>query len=85
MVNPKKVGDEYQKKFTSTEPNLEFYQYSIPVEKAEQILAEVIDEIYLDMKEDIVHYENRSNKFGSFKEKVKQEFHNKVKDYVKYE
>jgi len=45
----------------------------------ESILAEVIDDIYLEMKEDFVDYKNGTHKLGMFKELVKTEFHNKLR------
>ena len=82
MVNQKEVGDGYKKKFNSTHPQYEFYYDSVPVEKSEQILAEVIDSIYLEIKEDFVD-ENGTHRLGEFKERVKQEYHNKLWKYVR--
>lgn len=54
-------------------------------DKAEQILAEVIDDIYLDMKEGFVDYENQTHQLGYYKERVKQKFHERLKDENKKE
>jgi len=52
----------------------------IEKEQAERILAEVIDTIYLEMKEDFCDYKNKTHKLGWFKERVKIYFHQKISE-----
>jgi hypothetical protein len=49
-------------------------------EKYEIILAEVIDDLYIKYKPDFCDYKNRTHKLGWFKEQIKAEFHNRLKD-----
>lgn len=62
----------------------EFYYDSISTEKAEAILAEVIDDLYIEMKENFVDYDNQTHKLGMFKEEIKRRFNLKLMEYVKY-
>lgn len=48
----------------------------ITTEQAEIALAQIIDDIYLEMKAGFCDYENKTHKLGWFKERVKGEFHN---------
>lgn len=49
-------------------------------DKSEQILAEVIDDLYLEMKPTFVDYKNQTHQLGYYKERVKQRFHERLKD-----
>lgn len=42
--------------------------------KAEEALAEVIDMLYLQHKQNFCDYENKTHKLGWFKEQVKEKF-----------
>lgn len=50
-------------------------------DKIEGILAEVIDDLYLMYKRSFVDYKNKTHKLGWFKEKVKRNFHMRLKEY----
>ena len=50
----------------------------------EQLLAEVIDDLYLMYKGSFVDYKNKTHKLGWFKEAIKSHFHNRLeKEYDK--
>ena len=46
----------------------------IEINEAEIILARVIDELYLEYKNDFCDYKNKTHKLGQFKEMIKCEF-----------
>lgn len=50
----------------------------IYAEEAEIILAEVIDDLYINMKEGFVNYKDKTHKLGFFKELVKANFNAKL-------
>lgn len=50
-------------------------------EKAEDVLAEIIDMVYLSMKDDFADYKAQTHKLGFFKENVKMLYHQKMAIY----
>ena len=53
---------------------------SIQKREIEQILAEVIDELYYKTKDDFTDYNTKTHKLGFFKELVKANFHRKLQE-----
>jgi hypothetical protein len=50
-------------------------------EQAEEVLADIIDTVYLSMKEDFVNYEDKTHKLGFFKENVKLLYNQRMAIY----
>ena len=53
---------------------------SIQKQEIEQILAEVIDDLYCKTKDDFANYKEKTHKLGFFKELVKANFHRKLQE-----
>ena len=68
------------KELTDLAHELASIKFTRKKEKIEMILAEVIDDLYLSMKEDFVDYKNETHKLGWYKESVKNLFHEKIKN-----
>ena len=49
--------------------------------QAEEVLAEIIDLVYLDMKDNFVNYAEKTHRLGFFKEHVKALYNQKMEIY----
>lgn len=54
----------------------------IVLELSEITLARIIDDLYLEHKDDFVDYQNRTHKLGWFKEQIKAEYNKKIKEIL---